>query len=67
MFDFCKILRNYQTENFITDSKSIERSYTYSVYRKKSSDTMWRISLNPKIVATIKEDLEESGLSRSLT
>jgi hypothetical protein len=57
VFDFCGIEYTRQTEQFLRESRSVDRDGVYSVYRTKTTDDEWKMTLSPSIALGINEAL----------
>ncbi len=62
LFRFCGLEMTEQTQGFLNVSRSVEKSDTYSVFRKNNSDVKWKTQLEKEIAEAILNDLKGSDL-----
>ncbi len=66
LFHFCELELLPQTELFIDQSRSVEMTDTYAVFKTKQRDDAWKQSLLPEIIQAVMLDLDNSPLKKYL-
>ncbi|SHF03263.1 Sulfotransferase domain-containing protein [Psychroflexus salarius] len=66
LFSFCELDIEQQTTAFLSNSKSIDKNTTYSVYRNKQHDDEWKNKLNYQIIDEIQQELKNTQLEKYL-
>ncbi|MFM9824803.1 sulfotransferase domain-containing protein [Flavobacterium sp.] len=64
LFEFCGLVINAQTKSFLTESKKINHSDAYSIFKSKRTDNIWRESLPKFIIDEIFNDSDFIELNK---
>ena len=66
MFNFCNLRILEQTTDFLIKSRKKNINNIYSVFKTKTNDDAWKNILPQKIINSVYEELQNTGLSKYL-